>query len=166
MAREMRRKYPGAEENLEEVREKFEYANEHYCIVVPKRLAEISEEGYVLHHCAGSTERYFERIMRHETYICFLRRQQEPDVPYYTIEVEPGGTIRQHRSFYDEEPGIENIREFLKEWQREIRRRMKKEDYRKARISRRLREDNIKKLQKENNTRVLQGLMEDFMEAL
>ncbi len=166
MAREMRRKYPGAEENLEEVREKFEYENEHYCIVVPKRLAEISEEGYALHHCAGSSERYFERIMRHETYICFLRRQQEPDVPYYTIEVEPGGTIRQHRSFYDEEPGIENIREFLKEWQREIRRRMKKEDYRKARISRRLREDNIKRLQKEDNTRVLQGLMEDFMEAL
>ena len=43
---------------------------------------------------------------------------------------------------------------------------MKKEDYRKARISRRLREDNIKRLQKEDNTRVLQGLMEDFMEAL
>ncbi len=165
MERDMREKFPGAEENLEEVRELLEYGDETYQIVVPKRLAEISSEGYALHHCAGSSERYFERIMRHETYICFLRRTKEPDIPYYTIEVEPGGTIRQHRSYCDEEPGIEEIRGFLKKWQKVIRIRMKEEDYRREAVSRRLREDNIRELEEKQNTRVLKGLMEDFMEA-
>ncbi|MCI8887958.1 MAG: hypothetical protein HFG70_07705 [Hungatella sp.] len=164
-AQEMRRKYPGAEENLEEVRELLEYEDEAYRILVPKSLADISQEGYTLHHCAGSSERYFERIMRHETYICFLRRTKEPDIPYYTIEVEPGGTIRQHRSFYDEEPGIKEIRSFLKKWQKVIRGRMKEEDRRREKASRRLREANIRELIDKGNTRVLNGLMEDFMEA-
>ena len=103
--------------------------------------------------------------MRHETYICFLRRTKEPDIPYYTIEVEPGGTIRQHRSFYDEEPGIKEIRSFLKKWQKVIRGRMKEEDRRREKTSRRLREANIRELIDKGNTRVLNGLMEDFMEA-
>lgn len=166
MEKAMREKFPGAEENLDEVRDLLEYGDDTYRIIVPKRLAEISNEGYTLHHCAGSSERYFERLMRHETYICFLRKTEEPDIPYYTIEVEPGGTIRQHRSYYDEEPGIEEIREFLKKWQKVIRSRMKEEDHRRAAVSKKLREDNLRQLQQANNTRVLNGLMEDFMEAV
>lgn len=165
MAQEMREKFPGAEENLEEVRGLLEYEDDTYRILVPRSLTEISQEGYTLHHCAGGSERYFERIMRHETYICFLRRTKEPDVPYYTIEVEPGGTIRQHRSFYDEEPGIRELRGFLKKWQKVIRSRMKEEDRRREKTSRRLREANIRELKEKGNTRVLNGLMEDFMEA-
>lgn len=165
MEREMREKYPGAEENLEEVREKFEYASGEYRIIVPRRLSEIALEGSTLHHCGGSSERYYERIMRHETYICFLRRASDPDTPYYTIEVEPGGTIRQHRSFYDLEPGIEELKGFLREWQQAVRKRMKEEDHSRAAASRRLREDNIRQLAEANNTRVLKGLMEDFMSA-
>lgn len=163
--REMREKYPGAEENLDEIREKYEYEDETYRIIVPGKLSEIAEEGRALHHCAGSSERYYERIMRHETYICFLRKKEEPEKPYYTIEVEPGGTIRQHRSEYDEEPGIEEIRGFLRKWQKVIRARMKAEDRRRAERSRQLREDNLRELREKNNTRVLAGLMEDFMDA-
>ena len=164
-AKAMREKFPGAEEVLEEIRSKYEFEDEEYRIIVPKRLVDISAEGYALHHCAGASDRYFERIQQRETYICFLRRQSEPDVPYYTIEVEPGGTIRQHRSHYDEEPGIEDIRAFLKKWQRVIKKRLSEEDRRLAQISARKREDNIAELRAKNNTRVLQGLMEDFMEA-
>ncbi len=165
LEQEMRKKYPGAEKNLEEIRNTYEYEDGEYRILVPKRLSEIALEGCALHHCVGSSERYYERIMRHETYICFLRKTSEPEVPYYTIEVEPGGTIRQHRSMYDEEPDIEKIRGFLKKWQQVIRSRMKAEDHRRAKISRNLREDNLRQLKEANNTRVLAGLMEDFMEA-
>lgn len=165
-ARRMREKFPGAEENLKAVRKKFEYQNEEYQIIVPKRLTEIVVEGNALHHCAGATERYFERIMNQETYICFLRRASEPDVPFYTIEVEPGGTIRQHRSYCDEEPGIEAIRGFLKKWQREIKKRLTEEDRKLAAESAEKRQKNIEELKTRNNTRVLQGLVEDFMEAI
>ena len=165
-AEKMREKYPGAEEALEEIRSRYEYQNEDYIITVPKKLLDIVKEGTALHHCAGSSERYFERIMQRETYICFLRRKTEPDIPYYTIEVEPGGTIRQHRSLYDEEPGIEEIRGFLREWQRVLKKRLNEEDRRLAGISAQKRRKNIEELREKNNTRVLKGLEEDFMEAV
>ena len=158
--------FPGVVEVMQEIREKYEYASEQYIITVPRRCVDIVLEGRALHHCAGSSDRYFDRIKQHETYICFLRRAEEPDKPYYTIEVEPGGTIRQHRGYLDEEPEIEEIRPFLREWQQVLKRRMSEEDRKRARISAVKREENIEELKAKNNTRVLQGLMEDFMEAV
>lgn len=165
-ANEYAARFPGVEEVMQEIREKYEYASAQYIITVPRRCVDIVMEGRALHHCAGSSDRYFDRIKQHETYICFLRRAEEPDKPFYTIEVEPGGTIRQHRGYLDEEPEIEKIRPFLREWQQVLKRRMSEEDRKRARISAVKREENIEELKAKNNTRVLQGLMEDFMEAV
>ena len=164
-AEEMRQKFPKAEGILKEIKSRYEYENEEYKILVPDTMIDIVKEGRALHHCAGSSERYFDRIESRETYICFLRRKEAPGIPFYTIEVEPGGTIRQHRSYLDEEPGIEQIREFLKEWQKVIRKRLTEEDKKLAKISKIKREANIEELKAKNNTRVLQGLAEDFLEA-
>ena len=65
----------------------------------------------------------------------------------------------------DEEPGIEQIRAFLKEWQKVIRKRLTERDKALAKMSKEKREANIRELQEKNNTRVLQGLAEDFMDA-
>ena len=165
-AEQMRQKYPGYEEILAEVKEKFEFADETYVIRVPKNFAEITAEGMALHHCVGNTERYFDRIVSRETYICFLRQKASPEEPFYTIEVEPGGTIRQHRGAYDEEPGIEEIKPFLREWQKHIKKGMSKKDHDYARESMVLRQKNIEELKAKNNTRVLDGLMEDLMEVI
>lgn len=159
-------RFPGAEDVLKEIKEKYEYANAEYTITVPQRLIEIVKEGRALHHCAGSSDRYFDRIAQRETYICFLRKTAEPEVPYYTIEVEPGGTIRQHRGYLDEEPDIEQIKPFMREWQKELKKRMDHRDRHFAQISAEKREQNIRELEERNNTRVLQGLMEDFMETI
>ena len=131
-----------------------------------KKIVDIVAEGNALHHCAGSTDRYFDRIKQRETYICFLRKVNEPDVPFYTIEVEPGGTIRQHRGMFDEEPDIELVKPFLREWQKEIKKRMSKKDKKLAEVSKIKREQTIQELKEKNNTKVLNGLMEDFMEAV
>ena len=165
-AREMRKKYPGYEELLQEIKAKYEFANDTYQIIVPENFAQITEEGMNLHHCVGNTERYFDRIVSRETYICFLRKVAEPDKSYYTIEVEPGGTIRQHRGMYDEEPEIEQVKPFLKLWQKEIRKRMNAKDHELAKTSEILRQKNIDELKAKNNTRVLDGLMEDLMEVI
>lgn len=165
-ARIMEEKFPGTTEVMKEVKEKYEFAAEGYRMIMPENPVEIVREGYALHHCAGSSERYFNRIENRETFIGFLRREQEPGIPFYTIEFEPGGTIRQNRSYYDEEPGIEEIRGFLKLWQKEIKKRLTKEDKKHAAKSAILREQNIKELQKNQNTFVLKKLEEDFMEAI
>lgn len=165
-ADEYSRRYPGVETVLAEIKEKYTYASEKYTITVPNRCVDIVLEGRALHHCAGSSDRYFDRIESRETYICFLRKTEKPDEPFYTIEVEPGGTIRQHRGYLDEEPGIEEIKPFLREWQKVIRKRMTEKDHEYAKVSAVKREENIRELHEKNNTRVLQGLEEDFMEAV
>lgn len=165
-AQKMREKFPGCEEILKAIKHKYEYANDEYMMKVPQNLIEIIQEGAALHHCVGSADRYFDRIRNNETYICFLRKITDPDVPFYTIEFEPTGTIRQHRSYLDEEPGIEYIRDFLKEWQREIKKRLKKKDYELGQISADKRVENIRELERNRNTRVLAALAEDFMEAM
>jgi len=165
-AEQMRQKYPGYEEILKEIKGKYEYEDDTYKIMVPKDFTEITAEGMALHHCVGNTERYFDRIVSRETYICFLRQQSSPKTPFYTIEVEPGGTIRQHRGAYDEEPEIEKIKPFLRKWQKEIKKRMSKADHEYAKKSAVLRQKNIEELIEKNNTRVLNGLMEDLMEAI
>lgn len=165
-AEEYSKKFSEAEQVLKAIKEKYEYAGEDYFIIVPQRIVDIVAEGNYLHHCAGATDRYFDRIKQHETYICFLRKTNEPDTPFYTIEVEPGGTIRQHRGYLDEEPEIDKIKPFLREWQKEIKKRMSKRDIELAEVSKVKREENIKELKEKNNTRVLNGLMQDFMEAM
>lgn len=167
MAKEMRKKFPTSEAILKEIKPLFEWENESYKIIVPKSLADIILEGTALHHCAGATDRYFDRICQHETYICFLRKKKKPKEAYYTIEVEPGGVIRQHRGMYDEEPEIEKVKPALREWQKEIKKRMKKKDKERAKESERKRVENIAYLREhideKNNRRVLQGLEEDLM---
>lgn len=165
-AAEYSRRFPGVEDVLAEIKKKYEYEGEDYFIMVPEKCVDIVTEGRTLHHCAGSTDRYFDRIKQRETYICFLRKKTEPDMPYYTIEVEPGGTIRQHRGYLDEEPEIEQVRPFLKEWQKVIKQRIDKKDEEYAAASAIKRAENIEELKQKNNRRVLEGLMEDFMEAV
>ncbi|MBP3577686.1 MAG: PcfJ domain-containing protein [Lachnospiraceae bacterium] len=164
-AKQLNDKFPGAEEVLKEIKPKLEYQSDDYMIIVPEHLLDIVSEGQALHHCAGASDRYFERIKSRETYICFLRKTAEPNLPYYTIEVEPSGTIRQHRGYLDEEPNIEAIKPFLKEWQKYIKTTMSKADKELAKKSKQLRQKNIEELTQAKNTRVLQGLLEDFMDA-
>lgn len=166
--KELKGRYPKAQAALSKIRKKYEYGNDDFVIIVPKTLYDIVQEGYMLHHCVGSSDRYFERMERAETYICFLRRASAPEAPYYTIEIEPGGTIRQHRSFYDEEPGIEEIRDFLREWQKVIKKRLTAADKKAAEESKRLGELNLEELlrTKGKNDRVYKALLEDYLEAI
>ena len=60
---------------------------------------------------------------------------------------------------------MELVKPFLVERQQVIRKRMTEKDHQLAAVSKVKREENIEDLKRRNNTRVLQGLMEDFMEA-
>lgn len=164
--REIVAKFPKAAAALEKIRERYTFTDGTYMIRVPERLYEISQEGYALHHCVGSSDRYFERMDREETYICFLRRCSAPDTPFYTIEVEPGGTIRQHRGMYDEEPDLDTVKPFLKKWQKHIHKQLTEEDRALAEASREGREKSLAErlLIGGKTDRVYKGLMEDLME--
>ena len=124
-AGEILEKYPHVEDIYQEVKEVYGYTGEDYTVIVPSRIEEIMDEGEKLHHCVGSSDRYWERIERRESYVLFLRRVSKPDAPYYTLEIEPDGTVRQKRTMYDrQKEDIKDAEKFLREWQKVISKRI------------------------------------------
>lgn len=61
--------------------------NSDYCIIVPKNADDVVEEGNKMNHCVGS---YIGRISKKDTFIVFMRKQEEEDAPYITVEVKNG----------------------------------------------------------------------------
>lgn len=114
--------------------------------------------------------KYLERINEQETYILFLRNTKQPDTPYYTLEVEPGGVIRQKRTEYDRQnKDIEAASAFLREWQLEIQKRITENDRELANRSRQLRMESYAEMRKKKvkiNGGLFQGkYLADVLEA-
>ena len=174
-AGEILQTFPSVETNLASIKERYEFADESYTVIVPTRIEQILSEGRALHHCVANIDRYWDRIERNESYVFFLRKSDSPLQAYYTLEVEPGGTVRQKRTMYDrQEKDIDAASDFLRKWQHEIHSRMTKKDKDLAKTSRILRLENFKELTEKNviiNTGQLQGqrlvdvLMADLMEV-
>lgn len=141
------------------IAEKYAYGNNKYTVVVPSGAADIIVEGSILHHCISSVDRYYERIERNESYLMFLRKTSDIDTPYYTLEVEPGGAVRQKRTYFDRQnEDIKEAVEFLREWQGVIQKRLTKSDKKKAEKSRKLRNDGFAELRK-NKTVIRNGYL-------
>jgi hypothetical protein len=52
---------------------------------------ELKNEGATLHHCVAT---YAKRVANGETMILFIRKEAEPDTPYYTMEFKDGHIIQ------------------------------------------------------------------------
>lgn len=169
-AGELADKYPNINEILSGLDKKYEYGNEIFTVLAPHCIEDILKEGQALHHCIDKKTEYLERINEQETYILFLRKTEQPDKPYYTLEVEPGGVIRQKRTEYDRQnKDIEEASEFLKEWQREIQKRITASDKKLADKSRQLRIESYAEMRKKKvkiNGGLFQGkYLADVLEA-
>lgn len=168
LAEEKAKQWPKVDEVCKTLK-KYEYAGEKYCIVAPKGIIDIVQEGTILKHCIHTCEFYYDR-MEQESYILFLRYADTPDTPYYTLEVEPGGNIRQKRTVGDNQN--EDFKEcipFLNEWQQWVKKNLSKEEKKLAQKSERARKENYKNLRK-NGNRVWHGklagqLLADVLEA-
>ena len=152
-AEQMEKKYPHVNDICKEIQEKYAYADETYTIIAPSNVLDILTEGRMLHHCVGNNgagERYYDRIERRESFILFLRRTDEPKDPYYTLEVEPDGTVRQKRTLFDRQhEDIEQATEFLLKWQKVISTRLTGQDLKLAQRSRELRNEEFIQMQKD-----------------
>ena len=173
-AGELEKKYPGLNRICRDLK-KYEYADKEYQIVVPEKVDDILYEAKLMHHCVNNTETYYERMSQQESYILFLRKTEQPTEAYYTLEVEPDGTIRQTRTFYNQQnEDIELARDFLVKWQKQLKKKLAKEDYKLAVKSQSLRKKEIEELRSKGvrvngvgycNKLLAEILEEDLMEA-
>ncbi len=169
-AAQIAEKFPDTDRICMEIREKYEYAGKKYLIRVPERIEDIIREGEILGHCLHSSDRYFDRISTRESYIVFLRKAEEPDRPWYTLEIEPDGTARQKRTTGDrQDADLEEAKNFIRRWQQEVQKRLTEEDRKLAEKSGFLRRREFEELRKEKK-KVWHGslagkLLVDVLEA-
>ena len=96
--------------------EKFEYSNQKlpFIVVAPKEADDIAREGIELHHCVKS---YIPKIASGTTNVIFIRKKEEVDKPFFTVEISNKGNIEQVHGFgnrnADTEPGLT---EFVEKW--------------------------------------------------
>lgn len=89
----------------------YEYADEHYCIIVPKSAIEIVYEGKDLHHCvAGYAERHVNGVLA----ILFMRDVKNKESALYTIEMR-GKKLIQIRGRENCDPTLQ-ARSFVDRW--------------------------------------------------
>lgn len=162
--------YPTLNETLASLKGKYDYQDQEYAVIAPENVADLINEGNSLYHCINKSERYYERIVKRESYILFLRRTDKMSVPYYTVEAEPDGTIRQIRTEYNRQrDDFVKISAFMKKWQKEIAKRLTKAERVLADNSKKARQQEYEKLRKES-VRIGQGtyegqLLADILEA-
>lgn len=95
-------------------KEKFEYTDDNFSIVVPEEMNKITKEGVYLHHCVGG---YVSRVAEGRTNILFLRKNEDIDIPFFTIEVNNHNEIIQIHGLYNRWLGNEpDAVKFVIDW--------------------------------------------------
>lgn len=95
---------------------RYEMETEQLLIRLPKCEHEIRKEGNAQHHCVAT---YMDRMVDGETCILFIRKKEEPDKSYYTVEVRDDEVI-QVRGKYNVAPS-EEVEEFMKIFKKNLR---------------------------------------------
>lgn len=169
IAKGIEKKWPKVNEQLVKL-EKYEFSLGEYTIVAPKSVLDIVTEGTILKHCVHTCDYYFSRIQNDESYLFFLRHSKQPEMPWYTLEVEPSGNIRQKRTTGDNQNAdFQNAVPFLKKWQKHFQKQLTEEEKLLGEKADELRKENYKNL-RENGNKVWHGrlagkLLADVLEA-
>ena len=105
----------------------YAYKSDGYIVRIPDGGLEIIAEGKALHHCVGG---YAARHLRGEATILFIRREDDPDTPFFTVEM---GTEKSMMSGVDQIKQIHGLRDcnpdeklnlFVGKWLTEVRNRI------------------------------------------
>lgn len=95
----------------------LEYSKGDYLIKVPTDTASMLEEGRKLKHCCG---RYVDDVAKKKAFVLFLRKKENPETPYLSIEVLPDRRVRQVRGLNDTYvsalPEYKEVNLFLTYW--------------------------------------------------
>ena len=97
--------------------DKYSYKTKDFIITYPKTLSDLFEEGRMLNHCVGT---YGDAVKNGRSIILFARRASAPNIPYFTIEVNPThNAVTQFCGFADASPNHtkhKDLIDFVKQW--------------------------------------------------
>lgn len=87
------------------------------CIVAPRDPAEIRNEGSVLSHCVAS---YVDPIIKGTENIMFIRRKDMREEPFFTVDIDNSGAIRQIHCYRNGNTSASDIARAYAECGREV----------------------------------------------
>lgn len=121
-----KKKYVGLNNKIEKqlpVAKRYYWEDDKYMIIPAGNCEELVAEGRTLHHCVGSSNHYMKNMAEGKTWILFLRKKENPEKPYYTIEIDmKDDTILQYYAEYDRKPDQKAISRVLDKFKRSIKR--------------------------------------------
>lgn len=97
--------------------EKFAWQKGGFLIRPAREQMELTAEGKALHHCVGG---YIRDMAEEKSAIFFLRKANEPDKPFYTLELQKKRVIQcrtEHNASYDRNP---DVKKFVDMWMEKI----------------------------------------------
>lgn len=103
---------------LKEERKQYNFTAGGFLAKVAESSLELIAEGKVLHHCVGT---YADRHAKGKCTIILIRKQEEPNVPFYTMELTPAKQIAQVRGDHncgmmqEVEAFVESYKKYLAE---------------------------------------------------
>lgn len=104
------------------------WENEKYMIIPAGKVEELEEEGRALHHCVGSSSVYKDRMAEGISWILFLRKKENLEKAYYTIEISlTDDKIMQYYSEFDRQPDKKEIDKLLSEYKKYLKKAKKPE---------------------------------------
>jgi hypothetical protein len=95
---------------------KFEYESDdfEFCVKTPEKPEDLAVEGFELRHCVKS---YIDRVANGQTNVLFIRKKNELDKPFFTVELTNDRVIRQVHGFGNRNADTEpNMVEFVNRW--------------------------------------------------
>ena len=95
--------------------EKYQWTDGKYMVVVPNDLFSIKEEGHVLRHCVGT---YVSKILEEESIILFIRRTEDPEKSFYTLEVKEDQIKQCHG--YRNKDMTKEVERFVEEYKKAV----------------------------------------------
>lgn len=92
----------------------FVYENDKFKVIAPEEPEDLANEGMKLHHCVKS---YIDRVCNGTTNILFIRKQEDLEKPYFTVEISNDGAIEQIHGFANKNTYTEPLLDaFVSEW--------------------------------------------------
>ena len=93
---------------------KYAFENETFLLRPASGKAELVIEGKTLNHCVYTN--YADQYIAGKTLICVIRKKDQPDRPFYTLEYSPrSGAVTQCRGFRNCAMTAD-VKEFCNQW--------------------------------------------------
>ena len=109
------------QERLPEVKGYF-YEDDTYMIIPAGKCKELMKEGRELHHCVGASDIYMKKMAAGETWILFLRKKEDLEKAYYTVEINlKTDKILQFYSEFNRQPDKKTIEKLLNKYTKRLK---------------------------------------------